>query len=163
MKDSSIRDSFYILTGIIAIIFGLLLVSCSTQYIPVESVKTEIVHNTDTVIVKDTIKNEKETIIREATPADSLMLAEVGLQLDKNKQIILLLQKELAEKSHKEIEHSTDTVSVEKEIKVPYLVEKKLTKWQQLKQDIGGLALLILCVVVFIVLLRWFIKNKLKK
>jgi hypothetical protein len=127
---------------IVLIVFSICMSSCETiKYVPVETVKTEVIHNTDAVIVKDTINNEKETIIREATPADSLLLAKVGIQLDESKRVILLLQKELAEKSHTEIEHTSDTVTVEKEVKVPYPIEKPLSKWDRICLKSGSIAI----------------------
>lgn len=159
----SYRACFYCFIGIILVLIATFLTSCkSIQYVPVETVKTEVIHNTDTVIVQDTINNEKETIIREATPADSLLLAKVGIQLDESKRIILLLQKELAEKSHTEIEHSSDTVTVEKEVQVPYPVEKKLTKWEKTKMETGGIAIAV-CIAFVIMVIVGFILRARKK
>lgn len=160
-KDSYKACFYCIIAVAILILVSLFFTSCkSIQYVPVETVKVETIHNTDTLIVRDTINNEKETIIREASPADSLLLAKVGLQLDESKRIIILLQKELAEKSHQEIEHKTDTVEKIKEIQVPYPVEKQLTKWEKTKMHIGEGLVWILIVVFVVIIVGWLIKMR---
>ena len=162
-SGGSYRTCFYCFMGIVLTLIVAFLTSCkSTQYIPVETVKTEVIHNTDTVIVRDTINNEKETTIREATPADSLLLAKVGIQLDESKRIILLLQKELAKKSHTEIERTSDTVTVEKEVQVPYPVEKKLTKWEETKMETGGIAIAVCIAFVIMVIVGFMLRARKK-
>ncbi len=49
-----------------------------------------------------------------------------------------------------------DTVFVEKRDSIPYLVEveKKLTRWQQMKMDAGGYAMICLVVVLFLLRLK---------
>ena len=50
-----------------------------------------------------------------------------------------------------------------KEIQVPYPVEKKLTRWQQIKMDAGGYAISLLAVAGIIGLsycVRWLIRQK---
>ena len=77
---------FFVLTSF-------LLMGCvNTKYIPVETVKTEYKNKTDTVIQKDTIKTEKEIIIREANSSDSALLSQMGIKLKKNERLLLLLQ-----------------------------------------------------------------------
>ena len=163
MKEpGNMKGSFYSLVGsLLIIILSFLLSGCkSIQYVPVETIKTEFIHNTDTVVVRDTVQNEKETTIREATKADSAMLAKLGLQLDKSQRIILLLQKELAQKSHTEIEHKSDTVEVEKEVKVPYPVEKQLTKWQQFKLDFADIGFGVCALVILLACGYLFVRKR---
>ena len=83
--------------------------SCRTQYIPIESVKTE--YN-----VRDSIRY------------DSIY-------------------------QHDSV-NKTDTLIKTDSIQVPYPVEKQLAKWQQFKLDLGGIAMLIIIVIVFILLGR---------
>ena len=155
------RLCWYSFIGMVLFLLASLLFSgCkSVQYVPVETVRTEYMHDTDTVIIKDTIQNEKETIIREATPSDSLLLAKVGLQLDESKRVILLLQKELSAQSHSEIERSRDTVRVVEREQVPYPVEKPLSKWQQFKVDWCGYILAAFFIVILIYLCYRLFKN----
>lgn len=120
----------------------MLLCGCkSIQYVPVETVRTEIVHQTDTVKQTDSIKTEKETVIREARPEDSLMLAKLGIKLQSNERLLILLQKELSDtKKELEEKHNSDSVRVEYKDR-PYPVEKQLTKWQSFCIDYGKIML----------------------
>ena len=49
-------------------------------------------------------------------------------------------------------------VNIEKSQQVPMPVERKLTKWEQLKQEVGGISIGILVVIVVIAVL-WLIKK----
>jgi hypothetical protein len=118
----------------------------------VETVKTEYVSKTDTLKQVDTVFTEKETIIREADPE---LIAKLGLQLKDNEKAILVLKRELERQVNKQSEHRIDTLLRTDTIKVPYPVEKKLTKWQQVKIDYGGEAIILAIVVIFIVI--WLI------
>lgn len=134
------------------VILGLVLSLCSCQsvrYIPVETVRTEYRNHTDTVLKTDSIFREKETIIREA---DSSYIARLGLQLKANERAILILQKELEKQVKEESEYRTDTIIKTDSISVPYPVEKQLTKWQQMKMNIGGISL-VMCIIFVIMLI----------
>ena len=140
-----------------AIAIGALLSSCrSTQYIPVETIKTEIKEVHDTIKIQDTIKSEKQIVIREADTSEIERLnTEFGLKLDKAQKTILILNKELQQQSHKEDEVKEKIVYKTKEVQVPYPVEKKLSKWEQIKIDLGGwmVGFIILSIIVFCVYL----------
>lgn len=106
----------------------LLCASCrSVKYVPVETVRTEYVHHTDTVRQTDSVYHEKETIIREA---DSAMVSDLGLKLKENERAILVLKRELAREKNQKEEHKTDTIIKVDSVSVPYPVEKALT-WRQ--------------------------------
>lgn len=109
----------------------------SIQYVPVETVKTEYIHNTDTVIKTDSVKSEKETVIREARPEDSVMIAKLGIKLQDNERLLILLQKELSDARCEVYESHTDTVIKTDSIQVPYPVEKQLGRFQQFCLDFG--------------------------
>ena len=102
-----------------------LLVSCRTQYVPVETVRTEYINRTDTVHKTDTVTNERETVIREVNKGDSALLAKYGIQIKDNERMLLFLQRELAKERSKEREVQHDTTIVRDTIQVPYPVEKK--------------------------------------
>lgn len=145
------------ITCVLVIALCLLLGSCKTQYVPVETVITEYVNKTDTFIQKDTVKSEKETVIREASYADSAMLAKLGLQLGESQRIILVLRNELKEAKSEKLESHTDTIFRDKEVQVPYPVEKKLTKWQQVCCDygkimLGATGISVVALIIFIIL-----------
>lgn len=48
----------------------------------------------------------------------------------------------------------TDTIMQRDSIRVPYPVEKQLTKWQQWKMDLGGWAMGVAAVLVILVILK---------
>jgi len=127
---------------------------CETiKYMPVETVRTEYLHSTDTVKETDTLFRDKETIIREA---DSATIAKLGLQLKQNERAILILQKELEKQISNKSESKTDTVFKTKDVQVPYPVEKPLTRWQQVcidygKLTMGATALLVVFIIVWLV------------
>lgn len=138
-------------------LFGFLFCSCrSTQNVPVETIKTEIKEVHDTIKIQDTIKSEKQIIIREADTSEIERInAEYGFKLDKAQKTILILNKELQQQSHKEKDVKEKIVYKTKEVQVPYPVEKKLSKWEQLKIDLGGwiVGFIILSIIVFCVYL----------
>lgn len=154
--ERSITAFCYSIAGIVLLILlSLLLSGCkSIQYVPVEKVKTEYTNRTDTVKKIDTLISEKETIIREA---DSSLVAKLGLQLKANERAILILQRELERQVSKESEHKTDTVIKTDSVQVPYPVERKLSRWESIKMDMGGIAIggciafVIIIIVCFLV------------
>jgi hypothetical protein len=97
--------------------------------------------------------SEKETIIREA---DSSLVAKLGLQLKDNERAILILQRELERQVSKESEHKTDTVIKTDSIQVPYPVERKLTKWEKIKMDAGGISIGV-CIALVLMIIVYFI------
>lgn len=158
------------LTGIwiiIAVCIMLAMCSCkSIQYIPIETVRTEIVHQTDTVKQSDSSKTEKQTIIREARPEDSLLLARFGIKLQDNERLLILLQKELSEtKRQLSSTHSKDSVRTDS-IPVPYPVPAQLTRWQTFCCDYGKLMLGVTCTSIFltiIIVIRFLKKARLRR
>lgn len=155
----SYKACFFCFVGIIVfVVLSMLLSGCkSIQYVPVETVRTEYKHTVDTIKQTDSIFSEKETIIREA---DSALVAKLGLQLKNNEKAILVLKRELERQVNNKSEHHVDTVIKTDSVQVPYPVEKKLTKWQKLKMDMGGIAssVCLLAVVIFIV--SWLVRRK---
>jgi len=140
---------------VILIVIVLGLCGCeSIQYVPVETINTVYQNHTDTIKQTDTIQTEKETIIREA---DSAMVAELGLKLKANEKAILILKRELERQVQNKYEAKSDTVIEKDTVRVPYPVEKQLTKWQQFKMDFAdvgfgvcGLLILLVCGYLFV-------------
>ena len=134
------------------------LFSCKTQYVPVVEHHTEIIHQYDTIKQVDSVTNEIKTIIRESRPEDSLLLAELGIKLQANERLLILLQRELKEKnSEKHESHSRDSVRVDS-VLVPVPVEKPLGKWEQFTLDYGKVAFggtLVAIGLVIFELVRW--------
>lgn len=112
-----------------------LLFGCSPKVITVPEYHYERHNTTDTIMMRDSILRERNTIIREA---DSSMLADLGIRLQQGERAILVLRKELerALSQQKEVVH--DTIVKVDSIRVPYPVEKQLTKWQQFNQDVAS-------------------------
>lgn len=52
-------------------------------------------------------------------------------------------------------------VVVSKMEKVPYPVEKELTRWQQFRLDVGGWAIGIICIVILVFVIRFIIVKRL--
>ena len=130
-----------ILTGIVMILLLFLLCGCKTQYVPVETIRTEIVHQHDTIKQTDSVTNNIRTIIRESRPEDSLMLRELGIKLQSNERLLILLQKELQQaKSEKQESHFKDSVR-DDSVQVPYPVPAQLSRWQSFCCDYGKLML----------------------
>ena len=157
-KDIGARSIAYFVIGMFALSILLWLCSCTTtQYVPVETVRTEYKNKTDTFIQKDTVEREKTVTIMEA---DSDLLAKYGILLRENRNTraaYLILQKEIErEKSSKQEVH-TDTVIKTDSIQVPYPVERKLSKWEAFCIDYGKIMVgctiaAILIMVIFVIL-----------
>ena len=111
--------------------------SCSTQYVPVQTVRYDSVFlariQKDSIFVQDSvfIKEKGDTVF-----------------VDKFKYIYRHIIK-------------IDTVYVEHRdsIRVPYPVEKKLTRWQQLKINAGGYLLAVLMLIGLGYIIRWIIRK----
>ena len=150
--ETSYRFCFWSFIAVVVMLIVAFLTSCTTtRYVPVETIKTEVKHVHDTVTIKDSVKNDIQTVIREADSAEIERLnTEYGFRLDKAQRTILVLRKELEQRSHQQTETKDSIIYKEKEIQVPYLVERKLTKWQQIKMDFGGVAFSVIVVIIII-------------
>ena len=94
------------------------------EYVTVPEVHTEHVYHNDTVHHTDSVRTERETIIREGRPEDSLMLAKLGIKLQQNERLLVLLQRELQEaKSELYESHTSDSAKVDS-VMVPYPVKE---------------------------------------
>lgn len=123
-----------------------LLTGCKTEYVPFETVHHEYHHTSDTIRERDSIFNEKETIIRETNSGDSAMLAKLGIQLSEGQKAILILRKELERLKNEKYEAVHDTVIKNDTIRVPYPVEKKLGFWEKATiGSVGFVAALLTC------------------
>lgn len=103
--------------GIVAAIVCALIGGCKTQYIPIETVKTEIHHTRDSVHHTDSIIKEKNTTIMQL---DSAAMAKYGIKLEKAEKAWLVMQKELENKIKMLSEHKTDTFIKVDSVAVPY-------------------------------------------
>ena len=121
------RQLIYV--GIVLLILVISFSSCRTQYIPIESVKTEY-------------------RIRDSILHDSIYQCDSVYVLIKGDTVYQYKYKYLYK--YKYI-NKTDTLIRTDSIRIPYPIEKQLSKWQQIKMDFGGTAMLIIVVMVFII------------
>ena len=138
-------------TFVLTIGVVLFMLSCKTEYIPVETSHTEHHWHTDSIKEVDSVIHEKQTTIMQL---DSAAMAQYGIQL-KNAERAWLVKSWELERQIENLQRLTayrDTIR--DTIQVPYPVEKKLSKWQQTKVDWGGWAML--CVMVLIFLFLFF-------
>lgn len=157
MKKSWIVIRCYLYL-VLALIACMLLCSCKTKYIPVETIREVYINNTDTFIQHDTTKTEINTILREARPEDSAMIANLGIRLQNNERLLILMQNQLKEASKEKYIHKIDTFIKTDSVDIPYPVERTLSKWEQIKMDYGSFALggtLIAVILLILQLVRW--------
>ena len=133
---------FYFMLGIIIVLMVLLLFgSCqSVKYVPVETVKTEYISKTDTFIQKDSVHIKDSVFV--TTRNDTVFVNKWHtLYQDKWRERIVC-----------------DTVLRADSIQVPYPVEKKLSRWEQIKMDAGGIAIGVCIVCIILVIVGFLVK-----
>lgn len=144
----------------------LLVCSCKTKYVPIES-------KADSVVV--------EKLVEVQLPPDSSTIRAL-LECDENGKVVLAWL-DIANSRNAQAQLTIDSlgnllakmktqpdtvylpskeVKITKEEKVPYPVEKVLTRWQQLKLELGGWAfgIIIMASLVFIILIVYKFKRK---
>lgn len=142
----------------------LILCSCKTKYIPFES-------KADSVVV--------EKLVEVQLPPDSATIRAL-LECDENGKVVLSWLDIVNSKNAQaqltidsmgnllaKMKTQPDTVylpskevTVNKKVKVPYPVEKELTKWQKLCVNVGGWAIGIVIITILVVVGRMVYKLK---
>lgn len=147
---------------LVIIVALLALCGCqSTRYVPVESEKwhtdtvTHYLSGTDSVIVIERVYEGDRRYDSIAPILDSLNRV-IGWDRYHFREVTKMSEAERTRltaiiDSLRAV--SADTVRVQ----VPYPVERRLNKWEQTKQDVGGYAIVALAVVVCIAVM-WLIK-----
>lgn len=131
----------------IAMIFLLLIAGIlsgckQVEYVPVVEHHTEYVAKTDTFIQKDSVFCHDSVFVH--MKGDTVWFERWRTQF--------------RDRWHERI--VTDTLMRADSIPVPYPVEKRLTRWQQVKQDYGGWAIgILLALIVAIILTTGFWKR----
>ena len=123
---------------IILLILAVCFTSCRTQYIPVESVRTE--YKT-----------------RDSTRYDSIYQRDSIYTLVKGDTVYQHRYKYLYRYL---TTNRTDTILKSDSIRVPYPVEKQLTRWQILRMELGGWAFGIIILFILIIIVRIVFKLK---
>lgn len=125
------RNLLYIILLTIAIC----LTSCrSIKYVPVETVKTE--YKTRDSIRFDSIYEH-----------DSIFLFVKGDTVYKEKYRYKYRYLTI---------NKTDTVMKTDSVQIPYLVEKQLTRWQQMKIELGGWAVGVIVILSIVLIVKLF-------
>lgn len=154
---------------------ALMLSACtSTKYVPVESVRTEYVHGDNSELL-NVIKSLTERLHQKEQQVDSLMqsyrellvLSDKGDTLRHDREKIVYRASHRESELEKLVESKNDSIrellrqleSVKSDsIRVPYPVERKLSRWEQAKMDFGGMSIgATVLLVVFVI--AWLIKR----
>ncbi len=101
---------------IMLLILAACFISCRTQYIPVESVRTEY-KTRDSIRIDSIYQRDSIYTLVKGDTAYQYRYKYLYRYLTINR---------------------TDTILKNDSIRVPYLVEKKLNRWQSIKMELGG-------------------------
>lgn len=120
---------------IILLMLAICLTSCrNIKYVPVETVKTE--YKTRDSIRFDSIYEH-----------DSIFLFVKGDTVYKEKYRYKYWYLTI---------NKTDTVMLTDSVQIPYPVEKQLTRWQQMKIELGGWAVGVIVILSIVLMLKLF-------
>lgn len=120
---------------IILLMLAICITSCrSIKYVPVETVKTE--YKTRDSIRFDSIYEH-----------DSIFLFVNGDTVYKEKYRYKYRYLTI---------NKTDTVMLTDSVQIPYPVEKQLTRWQQMKIELGGWAVGVIVILSIVLMLKLF-------
>ena len=118
-----------------------MMASCRTEYIPIESVRYDSVFFAK--MIKDT------TFVK-----DSVFVRQKGDTVFKDKFLVI----------YKKVLLRDTMFTVRKDsIPVPFPVERKLTRWEQVKVDFGGYVIITMLLWIPFYILRWIIRKTRKR
>lgn len=141
------------------------LCSCkSIQYVPVETVIHDSIQVERVVIEKDTTK--EQVVVRDSSwmsihIADSTELANVGIKLDGVTKAFVIERNKVRELENKlssakeKVVTKDSIVYRDKEVQVPYPVEKKLSAFESMKMEYGGYAMLLVIIALVYLIYRF--------
>ena len=131
--------------------------SCKTEYVPIETVRTEYHHTRDSIHHTDSVIKEKQVTIMQL---DSEAMAQYGIQLEAAEKAWLVLQQEMESKIKKLTEHKTDTFLKTDTIReaVPVITNK--VRWQDKAAWAGVGVLGVLGVLGLLVIIMLQFKRK---
>ena len=116
------------------------LVGCRTKYVTVPEYHKEYINRTDTFLRSDTLFRLDSVVVR--MQGDTTVIEKIRWQ---NRFVNVYKIK-------------TDTIFKTDSIRVPYPVERKLSKWQQFKMDYGNVSMGgTVVAIVFIII--WLVKR----
>lgn len=146
---------------LVAVVSLFTLTGCTNvKYVPVESVRIE----RDTVVRHDTIsryiRSESTTkeIIKDSTHVVQDESGNIkSKERIRDRYIIIDNRDSIYYYRHR----SDSMMSVKTDsVQVPYPVEKKLTRWEQIKMDMGGMAIGAVAIFILSAALVWLIRRK---
>lgn len=141
--EDSMRAAVYSLVGMVVLLLLAMLASCkTTRYVSVPEYHKEYINRTDTFLRSDTLFRLDSVVIRQQ--GDTTVIEKIRWQ---NRFVNVYKVK-------------TDTIIKTDSIRVPYPVEKKLSKWQQLRLDFGGWAMLVLGMLVAGIGVAWAVRKR---
>ena len=117
------------------------LVGCRTKYVTVPEYHKEYINRTDTFLRSDTLFRLDSVVVR--MQGDTTVIEKIRWQ---NRFVNVYKIK-------------TDTIIKADSVRVPYPVERKLSKWQQFKMDYGNVSMGgTVVAIVFIII--WLVRSK---
>ena len=154
--EDSMRAAVYSLVGMVVLLLLAMLTSCKTRYVTVPEYHKEYIHSTDTFIHHDVMRDTSWMTISEV---DSAELVKLGVRIKGLTNALLIERNSYREQRSNNQRVKTDTIFKTDSIRVPYPVERKLSKWQQLRLDFGGWAMGgTVVAIVFIII--WLVRRK---
>lgn len=160
---------------LVAIFFAILCISCSHRtYVPLQSVRTDTVYmaRKDSVHIKDSLIVRQVINIRDSIAIhDSVVIVKDEQGNVKERLIVRYRDRWHATQDNLTLQRQLDRYKASNDslratrkerIEVPVPVEKKLSRWEKLKMDVGGWAIgamstFILAAVGYIVV--WLLKK----
>lgn len=150
-----------------------------TIYTPVETVHTEY-RDADTTRFTSLINELRERLSQKESRRESLThkeketvtLNEKGDTTKRDRLVFISLESQERSEYERTIESQRDSINALIErlasqktdsVPVPYPVERKLSRWEQTKQVIGGMAIRALVAAALTAVLVWIVKRKRRK
>lgn len=177
MDDRQERDALHVMIIIFALfaMLSLFLCGCSHQtYVPLQSIRTDTVYmaRTDSVHIKDSLVIRQVINVRDSVAIhDSVVIVKDEQGNVKERLIVRYRDRWHATQDNLTLQRQIDrykasndslraTKTEYKEVPIP--VEKKLSRWQKIKMDVGGWAIgaistVLLGVVGYIIV--WLLKK----
>ncbi len=131
------------LKNLVAAVMGFLLLfivcilcGCKTQYVPIESVRTEFVDKTAEVHIIDSVIDTRFVYVK----GDTVVAWRDRVKWREREQ------------------HDTVFIARVDTIRIPYPIERSLSRWEKVKMNYGGMAIggtLVAIVILMIYLLRF--------
>lgn len=156
MDDRQLRQAFHAMVTLIALLTMLVIFLCSCShkvYVPVESVRTDTLYlsHRDSIHVKDSLVMHHVINTRDSVAIhDSVVIVKNEQGEVKERLIVRYRDRWHATQDNLTLQRQLDRYKASNDslratrkerIEVPVPVEKKLSRWEKLKMDVGGWAI----------------------